>query len=510
MSDAENSNRILNFRPLFYAAVGLISGIALYEFISGSGLESNAFIVILCVCAVSLLGSCVFFAFKRKLFPAVIVGAALIGLLRMALAVPDTVEKGDHVLTGVVSSVSAADPKIVTVSDAKLSGNKLRYGVKLTVGEGPLPAVGDRIEARVTAQNPTRRFGSYNEMLSLLSNGVSVTAKSHELSIVSKHNLPVREFFLSIKDLLRQRIDLCFGDSSDIVAGFLLGDKTGVDEADTESFRTTGTAHLLTLSGFHVALLTSFIFFLLPKRFPVLRLIIASLFLLLYCCITAFSPSLVRASVMCFAMLLAEAFEERRDPLSALALSALVILLVSPYKLWSVGFRLSFAATFGIIVTSSALPVKSGSAIISRVLRIIVATLGATAATMLIVAQYFGYYATYNMLANIAAVPIFSIAITLSFAVLVISIPLPAVGAFLGYVPAKLISLGMLVLKGISGLPYALLEMASPSGLSSILMLLLLFCLSPFVMRPAKKRLLLGCAVFLLFTVSLVSGIIRV
>ena len=509
MSDAENPNRILNFRPLFFAAVGFISGVALFESISRSGPSESAKLILFCVSLVSFCGLCVSFSVTRRYVGAVLFGAALLGFARMALASPDIISKGDYDLTGTVYSVSATDESVVTIGDASLNDSKLKYRVKLTVSDGPMPRVGDRIEAKVSAQNPTRRFGTYDERLNLLSNGVSVTAKGSGVKIISSHGLPAREFFLSLKAFLHERIDACFGDSAPIVAGFLLGDKTGIDEADTESFRSTGTVHLLTLSGFHVALLCSLIFFLLPKRYPLLRLVIISAFLVVYCCVTAFSPSLVRASVMCFIMLLADALEERRDSLSALSLSALIILLASPYKLWSVGFRLSFAATFGIIVTSNSIRIGTNSRFTARLLRSLIATLGATAATMLIIAQYFGYFAVYNMLANIAAVPIFSAAIALSFTILVISIPIPAIGAALGFIPDKIISFGMLVLKGISSLPYAEIEVPAPSGSSVVLMLLLLFSVSSFVLRPPKKRLLIGGAVFLLFTASLLSVIIK-
>jgi competence protein ComEC len=499
----------LNFRPLFFAAVGFISGIALYEFIINAKLSEGVTLAGLCVCATLLLILCVDLALTKRFIGAVIFGAVLLGMVRMALAAPDTISKGEYTLTGTVAAVSDADAYTVTVKGASLDGLGLRYGVKLKTANDAAPLkVGDRIEARVTAKNPTRRFDSYDERLSLLSNSVSVTANSTELKVVSEHNYPVREYFLGIKTFLRERIYELFGDSSPIVAGFLLGDKTGIDEADTESFRTTGTAHLLTLSGFHVALLTAILFRILPKRYPWIRLAVVTLFLLCYCAVTAFSPSLLRASIMCFTMLLAESTEERRDSLSALGLAALVILLVSPYKLWSVGFRLSFAATFGIIAAVHTVSFKSDSKLISKLLGTVTATVGATAATMLIIAQYFGYFATYNLLANLTAVPVFSLAIVLSFAALLIGVPLPAVGALIARIPDMLIRFGMLVLGGISGLPYAQIETLRPSSLSTALMLILIFVVSPFVLRPPKKRLIFGSAVFCVFTLSLVSGII--
>lgn len=459
--------------------------------------------------AIAAAGALLVSAIRRGRAPAALLAAAfLLGFARMAAASPDVIAAGNHNIEGVVCSVSDTDKGTVLLKNASIDGDPLKYRVKLKLGDGRAE-VGDRIEAEASVSNPTRRFGTYNERLVLLSSGVSVSGKAESFVVKSNHSLPVTEWFSRLKKLLEQRISEVFGTEADIAAGFLLGNKTGMDEAESENFKTTGTAHLLSLSGFHVGIITALLLLVLPKRYPVGRAAAVGIFLFIYCGVAAFTPSLVRASIMCMAVLLADIFMKPRDALSSLSLAAMIILMISPYKLWSAGFVLSFSATFGIIAATSAGAWSTRSMTLNKLLGLITATLGATAATVLVSARYFGYFPTYGLLANITAVPVFSLAVTLSFVVLLIGIPFPAAASVLAFVPRALIRLASRILDAISALPYSRLDVIRPSMFSFLLMLILIFTVSPFVLRPLKKRLKIALPVFLLFTASLAADIIR-
>lgn len=509
MFDEHDTNRLINYRPLFLAAVGSIMGFAVYEAVMGLKLDTALRSVILCAAILSIGALFVYSFLKRNKTAAVLFAAFLLAAARMAAVMPDRIVPGEHELRGTVCAVSETHSNVVTLSHAYIDGSRLRMKVKLTLDCGDIPSVGDVIELKCTVRNPAGASSGYDERHILLSSGISIAAKGLDYETLSRHALPIAEKLVEIKHMLHDRIFDIFGESAPIAAGFLLGEKTGMDEADMESFRQTGTAHILTLSGFHVALITSVLFYLLPKRFPWLRLIIVSLFLIAYCAVTAFTPSLVRASLMCFTMMLADAVQERRDTLSSLSLAAIIILFISPYKLWSAGFRLSFAATFGILAVTVQGYNSGAEGIAGRILQPITATVGATAATMLICAQYFGYFPVYGVLANASAVSLLSPAVAISFAALMIGIPFPAVGRIAAWPARKLILLAMRLLESIKELPYSTLNVISPSSLSVLLMLVLMFALSQYILRPLKKRILIALPLFLLFTASLAGDIIR-
>ncbi len=117
----------------------------------------------------------------------------------------------------------------------------------------------------------------------------------------------------------------------------------------------SGAVHVLAVSGLHVGIL----FLLLSKLLGGLRkkrwgrwgyLGLILLFLTFYALITGLSPSVLRASLMCFTFALSQTFSRRHDGVNTLAISAFIILLFDPMALFAVGFQLSYAAVLGILL----------------------------------------------------------------------------------------------------------------------------------------------------------------
>lgn len=116
-----------------------------------------------------------------------------------------------------------------------------------------------------------------------------------------------------------------------------------------------GAVHVLAVSGLHVGILFWLLSLMLSGlrkyrwgRWGYLGLIL--LFLTFYALITGLSPSVVRASLMCFTFALSQTFSRRHDGVNTLAISAFIILLFDPMALFAVGFQLSYAAVLGILL----------------------------------------------------------------------------------------------------------------------------------------------------------------
>ena len=77
------------------------------------------------------------------------------------------------------------------------------------------------------------------------------------------------------------------------------------------------------------------------------------------------------------------------------------------------------------------------------------------------------------------------------------------------YLGNRLIDGALTVLDSIRSLPSAQIETFTPSVLTGVLMLLLMFSVSGYVLRPLKARMKIGMAVFFLFTTSIIADIIR-
>ena len=135
----------------------------------------------------------------------------------------------------------------------------------------------------------------------------------------------------------------------------LLGMRDGIPDQVLDDFRTTGTSHLLAISGLHVGILLGLALPVSARAFGRRRhlyLIAPLLALWMYAVLAGLSPSVVRASIMGTVYLGALALGRPKSILPALGLAATVMVAVSPNILWSVSFQLSFTAMAGIATLS--------------------------------------------------------------------------------------------------------------------------------------------------------------
>jgi competence protein ComEC len=134
-----------------------------------------------------------------------------------------------------------------------------------------------------------------------------------------------------------------------LVAGFLLGDTRELPGDVAGDFRASGLSHLLAVSGANVALA-------LALAAPVLRrlglggrLVGGGAILVVFAAMTRFEPSVLRASAMAGLSLLAVFLGRPASAGRLLALAVAGLLLADPFLVHSLGFRLSVAASAGIV-----------------------------------------------------------------------------------------------------------------------------------------------------------------
>lgn len=223
-----------------------------------------------------------------------------------------------------------------------------------------------------------------------------------------------------LKRLRSKTVDRIFASGLDepaaaFLAAILTGDTTALTDDSRSDYAAAGVAHILALSGAHVAVIAMVIAVVL---FPLVMvghrrarwwLTIAVLWL--YALFTGLSPSVCRAVIMASAVLLALIFDRQRSSLNALCLAAILILVFSPLSLMQPGFQLSFAATLSIILYSPVLAPVSRRSRYYRLLAPLTATLAATLGTFPLVAWHFHSVPVYFLVANVAAVAVMPVMI---------------------------------------------------------------------------------------------------
>ena len=148
---------------------------------------------------------------------------------------------------------------------------------------------------------------------------------------------------------LAARLDALFGPDSALPKALLLGLRQELPRETTREFADAGVAHLLAVSGLHVALLAGAWMLILRQLMPPTgRLPVLALLLLAYCALLDFSAPVVRASLLLIFYEGRRILRRSPDRLTALAAAFLLILLVRPLALFSASFQLSFGAMLGI------------------------------------------------------------------------------------------------------------------------------------------------------------------
>ncbi|NLG83054.1 MAG: ComEC/Rec2 family competence protein, partial [Firmicutes bacterium] len=136
-----------------------------------------------------------------------------------------------------------------------------------------------------------------------------------------------------------------------LLQGLVLGDLPGLTPEAERWFRDAGALHLLSVSGLHVGFVMGLALGLarLWGRHGFIRWFFAALAVLGYTLLCGARPPVLRAAVMAMAAGAGALGHRRTEPANLLGLAGLVILLLDPRALSTVGFRLSFAATAGIV-----------------------------------------------------------------------------------------------------------------------------------------------------------------
>ncbi|MBR0423773.1 MAG: ComEC/Rec2 family competence protein [Clostridia bacterium] len=141
-------------------------------------------------------------------------------------------------------------------------------------------------------------------------------------------------------------------DYAAMINGILLGEKNEVPPEIKKNFEITGIYHLLTVSGIHLSIISSFIFLIFLKlklKIPH-ACFLASAAVAFFMAITCFTPSVLRAGIMMIIFYLSRAVKKDADPLNSLGIGVGLTCAIFPHYAYSISLWLSFLATLGIIV----------------------------------------------------------------------------------------------------------------------------------------------------------------
>ncbi|MDQ3645749.1 MAG: ComEC/Rec2 family competence protein [Actinomycetota bacterium] len=191
-----------------------------------------------------------------------------------------------------------------------------------------------------------------------------------------------------------------------LIRGLTIGDTSGLSQLTIDRFRRAGLSHLLAVSGANVAIVLGGVAVLVARLSFRMRVAAGAVGLFLFVLVVGPDASVLRAAAMGAVGLTAIASGRRAEPLHALGLAVIVIVLLRPQIVYSVGLHLSLAATAGIILWASQIERRAPlPAVVSLPLAV---TLAAQVAVLPVLVLVFGEASLVAPVTNLmaaAAVP---------------------------------------------------------------------------------------------------------
>ncbi|MDW8055801.1 MAG: ComEC/Rec2 family competence protein [Elusimicrobiota bacterium] len=270
-------------------------------------------------------------------------------------------------------------------------------------------------------------------------------------------------------------------------------------------FQDAGVAHVLVVSGLHVGFVFILTYFLLKLTFLryEFKIILSCIVVLFYMFITGCSSPVVRATIIVITIAAANLLKQKQNSIYSLILAAFIILLFSPRSLFNPSFQLSFAACFGIVyfypffyqhIKSS---IENKNIVFQYFVKLFITTFSAQIMILPLIIYYFNKVSTVSIVSNIFVIPLTCLLLWLGM----ISYLVEFLSS--GYISVLWQTVGILgevflsTVKFFANLPYAKLNITTPSSYAIIIYYLLTVAIAKLI---KKKSLILYLGILILST----------
>jgi competence protein ComEC len=331
----------------------------------------------------------------------------------------------------VVVRVQSIDARRMTVKPDR---------VRVAVRKGTAPAVGSFVAFRAHLSPPLAplRPGGYDFARDMYFSGLG--ASGYVLGAIRPAPAPrppgfwlrTAAFVDTVREIINLRIHAVLpGDRGSIASALITGKRNAISDPVSNAFYISSLAHVLAISGFHMAVVAGIAFFFiraglalmpaLASRRPIKKwaaaaaLVTAAFYLVL----SGASVSTQRAFIMIVIVLIGVMLDRPALTFRTLTVAAFGVLLVSPQAVVHPSFQMSFAAAVALIAAyqyglpwradaDTSLGARAALWGTREIAALILASLVAGLATTPYAAYHFHRVAPYGVLANLLAMPVVS------------------------------------------------------------------------------------------------------
>ncbi len=226
--------------------------------------------------------------------------------------------------TELTIEVNAKEKLIVKYNFENNSLNKLSLGDKII------------IEGKLTVPESLNIPNTFNYQKYLQYQKIYYIVEATSIRKI-KNN---RNFLFTIKNIIYQRITSL--KSKDYLEVFLLG-QNNLSRDISNAYRKIGASHLFSISGMHISILTSLIFFYLNKVTynKKLKYLIADIILVFYLLLIN-TPSLLRSTIMFLLISINKISKLKITKVDIVLLTLALSIIINPFIIYQIGFIYSY------------------------------------------------------------------------------------------------------------------------------------------------------------------------
>lgn len=284
----------------------------------------------------------------------------------------------------------------------------------------------------------------------------SVSLKRGKLVKIIPQSDLVRDLRDSFADGIRKFIP---SPEVDLGLGYLLGQKNSLPEQLTKALTITALTHIVVASGYNLTVLASAAQKVLNRFSRKIALFLALLLVFGFVLIVGFTPSMTRAGIVSAIGLLLWYFGRRTHSYFLIILVAAITVIISPANLLNLGWQLSFASFFGVLIVSPLLQEYffENSQKINATLKLFFETFSAQIVTLPLIIFNFGAVSMVSIIANMLVLPFVPIAMLFVFLTGISSLFSP-LAQFFGFISDLILKYSIFIIDWFSKIKGAQIE----------------------------------------------------
>ncbi len=333
----------------------------------------------------------------------------------------------------------------------------------------------------------------------------------HQYAVIKSNNgNHIIAYALRLRQALVQKLKANMHDTTAIAVAstLILGYKADLSEDVLQAYSKTGTVHVLSVSGAHVAILYLLLNFVLSfldgrKHGKLIKAILIIAAINYYALLSGFSAAVCRAAIMLSLIIIGKTNSRYINTLNILAISAFGLLLYNPLLITDVGFQLSYLAVGGLVVFQpivyKLIAVKNKW--LDRLWSLCSISIAAQVITFPLSAFYFHQFPVYFLISNLVIT--LPVLVIMYCGLLYLALPqIPILSKALAYILEQSILLTNKVLTAIENSPVASISKIWLTTAEYLLLYVIIICLFYFLFDKRKALITIALCCLLLLCIS--------